>query len=80
MEKTGVFTEDEIQKVTRSILATTIHFVDGLMEQSATDEYVTQIVADADLAYLGGDAVNYWEEAKDLLREIKKQMICQERT
>jgi predicted metal-dependent HD superfamily phosphohydrolase len=73
MRKTGVFKEDEIQKARRLIVATTVFFKDGAMMQSASDEYSTQIIADADLAYLGKENPGvYWEKAANLLREIKR--------
>lgn len=72
MRKTQVFTEDDIGKVRKMILATTVYFKDGVMKQSATDDYLTQIVADADLAHLGRESEIYWDRAESLLKEMKK--------
>ncbi|OGE09674.1 hypothetical protein A2470_00885 [Candidatus Curtissbacteria bacterium RIFOXYC2_FULL_41_11] len=71
MRKTGAFTEEDIQKVERMILATNVSFENGSLRQSATDEYPTQIIADADLAHLGKEPDIYWETARNLLKELK---------
>src|SRR3989344_1347059 len=71
MRKTGAFKEEDIQKVKRMILATNIFFENGSLRQSATDEYPTQIIADADLAHLGQESDIYWKKAKKLLKELK---------
>lgn len=70
MRKRG-FNEEDIQKVKRMILASTVYFVDGVSKQSATDEYLTKIISDADLASLGSETHIYWKSAKRLLQEIK---------
>jgi predicted metal-dependent HD superfamily phosphohydrolase len=72
MRKTQVFTEEDLTKVKTMILATIVYFKDGVMKQSATEDYLTQIIADADLAHLGREAGLYWERAESLLREMKK--------
>ncbi len=54
------------------ILATTVYFENGTIKQSATEDYLAQIMADADLAHLGRESSLYWERAESLLREIKK--------
>ena len=71
MRKTGSFKEEDIQKVKRMILATNVSFENGSLRQSATDEYPTQIIADADLAHLGQEPSIYWETAKNVLKELK---------
>ncbi len=72
MREIGLFGNEDIQKVRAMILATTVYFEAGIMRQSPTEEYLTQIVADADLSSLGQEQNIYWEEAKGLLKEIKK--------
>lgn len=71
MKNGGVFNEEDIVKVRRMIMATVVHFEQGL-KQSATDDYLTQIIADADLASLGQEPEVYWRKAESLLREFKK--------
>lgn len=71
MRKAGIFNGEDIQKVRRMILATTVHFEGAVMEQSATGEYLTQIVADADLSSLGQKPTFYWDRAERLLKEIR---------
>lgn len=69
MRKIGLKDED-VQKVKRMILATTVFFENGVMKQSATDDYLTQVLADADLSNLGQEPQFYWERAQNLLREV----------
>jgi len=71
MRKDGLFGEKDIQKVKRMILATTVHFKNGIMGQSATEEFLTQVIADADLSTLGQEASIYWSRAIGLLKEMK---------
>jgi len=77
MEETGAFEPLEIEAVERMILATTVHFEDGVMLQSATVEgddpevdYLCQIIADADLATLGDQWEIYFSRMKALEVEI----------
>ncbi|MFA5997661.1 MAG: HD domain-containing protein [Candidatus Paceibacterota bacterium] len=71
MKRTRVFSEEEISKVDATLLAT-IFFLDGaLVKQSVTDDYMTKIMADADLCALGQPTEYYWKTAQDLLHEIK---------
>lgn len=72
MREKSVYTEEDIEKVKKMILATATHVENGAMKQSATDDYLTQIMADADLAYLGGDSETYYQRAESLLKEIKR--------
>ena len=71
MRKTGSFKEEDIQKVTEMILATRIRFEDSIIRQFTTEEYLTQIIADADLSHLGQEPSIYWETAKNVLKELK---------
>lgn len=72
MKKAGIFSAAEIEKVKRMIMATTVYFAGGVLKQSASDEYLTQIIADADLSSLGQKPQIYWSRAYNLLREMKK--------
>jgi len=72
MKKAGLFGEEDIQRVKSMILATGVHFEGGVMEQSATQDYITQIITDADLSGLGQEPIAFWERAMRVLREIKK--------
>jgi hypothetical protein len=50
-----------------------VYFEDGIMKQSATDDYLTQILADADLAIVGDKSEVYWtKDLEPLHREMKK--------
>ncbi|MCK9344559.1 MAG: hypothetical protein M0P64_00350 [Candidatus Pacebacteria bacterium] len=71
MGKTGVFSNSDIEKVEKMELATTVSFEGGVMKQSATEEYLTQVIADADLSALGQPSEQYWATAQALLKEIK---------
>lgn len=72
MKKSQVYTKEDIAKVKKMILATTVYFKNGAKRQSATEDYLTQIIADADLASLGQESNLYWEKAESLLREMNK--------
>ncbi|SRR5258708_26028754 len=71
MRKTGLFEEGDILKVKMMILGTKVNFKGGVMKQSATEDYLTQIVADADLSSLGREPHIFWGKAIGLLKEIK---------
>jgi predicted metal-dependent HD superfamily phosphohydrolase len=71
MTETGSFTENEIHKVTTMILATTAHFENGTIIQAVTPgDYLSQILADADLSALGREPTVYWQKTLDLSKEI----------
>jgi predicted metal-dependent HD superfamily phosphohydrolase len=72
MRKAGIFSDIEIQKVMNMIMATQVHFENGKMRQSESDDYLTKILTDADLAHLGQEGEVYWSSVLALLREIKK--------
>lgn len=71
MKRIGLFGEEDIRKVKMMILATSVHFEGGVMEQSATQDYLTQIITDADLSGLGQEPIAFWERAMRLLKEMK---------
>jgi predicted metal-dependent HD superfamily phosphohydrolase len=71
MLKSGVFTDAEIKQVTAMILATAVQFENGSMKQSATGEYLTQLLADADLASVGQEPSVYWDRALRFLKETQ---------
>jgi len=75
MKNARLFGEEDIQKVRRMILATTVYFEDGIAKQSATKEYLTQIMADADLSGLGQETNAFWSGALGRLREIEQTDI-----
>ncbi|MDO8621520.1 MAG: hypothetical protein Q7R31_04560 [Candidatus Levybacteria bacterium] len=72
MKKAGLFGEGDIQRVKTMILGTKVNFKDGIMEQSPTEDYLAQIVADADLSVLGQESNVFWRRAMGLLKEMKK--------
>lgn len=71
MVKTNAFSLDDLEKVNQIILATIVSFENGVMKQSATEDYLTQIAADADLSSLGQPVEIYWDASQRLLMEMK---------
>jgi len=71
MREAGIFSEEDIVKVRDMILVTIVSFEGGVMRQSAVEEYLTRIIADADLSSLGKSFEQYWERALALLQEIQ---------
>lgn len=71
MSKTKVFSLEDIEKVKKMVLSTTVSFEGGVMKQSATDDYLEKLVADADLSSLGQPSEIYWKSAQALLKETK---------
>lgn len=66
------FREEDIIKVTAMIMATAVTLDTlGIMNQSARDDYCTQIIADADLSSLGAPPNQYQDRALCLLKELK---------
>lgn len=71
MEATHEFSIPDVEKV-KKMIAATIFFLDGaLVKQSVTEDYLTKIMADADLCALGQPTEYYWKTAQDFLHEIK---------
>ncbi len=71
MRNTGVFTPLDEVTVEEVILATQIHYEDGVMLQAATkDNLLAQIVADADLAALGRETEIFWDRSVGLYAEL----------
>lgn len=70
MEAAGVFSKQDIAKTRAMILATVVHFENGVLNQSANPgNMLTQILADADLSSLGREPAIYWDRAHRLLEE-----------
>lgn len=72
MEKTRVFTKEDVERVGRGIKATKVQVKNGVMVQEATDEYFTKIICDADWFKFGADFEIYWKRSLDYLKEVKK--------
>lgn len=72
MRKAGVFDGADIAKVVGMIRATKVHFDEaGIMKQAASpDDYLTKIIADADLHLLGSPTEEQHNGAIALLHEI----------
>jgi len=70
----NVFTEREINEVKKLILATRIYFDEKRVmgQRVVLDDYLTLIIADADLSTIGAPGELYWDRTLRLLREIKK--------
>jgi predicted metal-dependent HD superfamily phosphohydrolase len=71
-----VFTEEVINKVANMIEATKTHMIDGVFSQSASSDYLTQIIADSDLSALG--SVNYWDRAQKYYLETHGVKILEQ--
>lgn len=71
MREASIFSQEIIEKVKEMILATKVYFEDGVMRQSASEDFFTKIMADADLSALGDAPEIYWDRAVRLLKEIK---------
>lgn len=69
--KTSSFSPSDLEKIERMILSTIVSWNGEVMKQSETDDYLTKIIADADLSSLGQPPEIYWDAAQKLLREIK---------
>lgn len=72
MRESGIFSDEDIADMRAGINATKVKFENGTITQSATEDYNTQVVADADFASLGKESEAYWETAYSLLQEMKK--------
>jgi len=67
-----VFSAEEIEKVRSMILATRVFFdQEGVMRQMITDDYLSQMMADADLSTLGASAELCWDRAIRILKELR---------
>lgn len=75
MQKTDAFTEEDIEKVTAMIKATIVQSVKGSIVQSATENYLTKILADADLCSFGKPLEIFWDRSKKLLFENTKTVF-----
>ena len=69
MKGTGEFTEQEISKVAELIKATIVVSSKKGIVQSATNDYATQILADADLNAFGKPYEVYWDRSKKYYEE-----------
>jgi len=65
MNMVGIFAKEEIDRVQKVIAATKVESVaDYIIEQSADpDDYLTMLMADADLSSLGLPQDQYWDSA-----------------
>jgi predicted metal-dependent HD superfamily phosphohydrolase len=72
MFDSGAFTEHEIAKIEALIKATIVlSSTDGII-QSATNDYATQILADADLSNFGKPFKEFWDRSKKYQLEYSK--------
>lgn len=70
MKAAGIYSAEDIAKVKKMIRATEVYFVDGVLRQCVdTSDYLSKIMADADLASSGKSPAIYWDRALRLLRE-----------
>jgi predicted metal-dependent HD superfamily phosphohydrolase len=71
MVEAGIFTPVEIQKVRNAILKTETFLRNGRRIQLAceADDYLAQIVADADMANLGRESEFYWDRSVKYFHE-----------
>jgi predicted metal-dependent HD superfamily phosphohydrolase len=75
MKKAGVFSNDDITKVTEMIEATIVNFKKGMFTQSVDENYYTKIIADADMSALGKPLDIFWDRSKKLLRESDNRIF-----
>jgi predicted metal-dependent HD superfamily phosphohydrolase len=69
MQQAGVFSETDIAKVIAMIEATIVISAKEGIIQSATEEYITKIIADADLSNFGKPFEVFWDRSKKYLLE-----------
>lgn len=68
-----VFSDEEIGKVRSMILATRVFFdQEGVMKQMITEDYLSKVMADADLWTLGAPSEVFWDRTVRLLKEFKR--------
>lgn len=78
LNKLNEFSVNDIELVKSAILATKVNFDNsGNMTQSATNEYTTQLLADADLASLGKPTEFFVSRIKLYFEEINKKHASQ---
>lgn len=75
MTEAGVFSGEEISTVDKVIMGTVTFFVDDVMYQSAGEDYLSQLLADADLANLGKETEIYFESSERYMRELNGNQI-----
>ncbi len=68
MQQAG-YTVADIKRVKAMILATVVSFKDGTIYQSASEDVLTQIIADADLASFGRPFNTFWDRSLKLRAE-----------
>lgn len=73
MRKTRSYSAGDEQRVKQLIMATVVYFDDsGRMQKSATEDYLTRLIADADLAHLGGPTEVFISRVEAYFLEIHK--------
>jgi predicted metal-dependent HD superfamily phosphohydrolase len=70
MLETGLFNEIDVRTTQDAIKATQLKNEKGLITQSSGDSYLTKVVADADLATLGGNSEIYLISLFNLHEEL----------
>ncbi len=73
MRASGLFSDEDVSKVKIMISATKVYFENDNLKQSATEDYLTKIMADADLSALGNKTEIYWDRALRLFNELRKK-------
>lgn len=72
MAAAEVFSAEEIGKVRSMILVTRVFFdQEGIMKQMITDDYLSKVMADADLWTLGASTELFWDRTIRILKEFK---------
>ncbi len=69
MRQAGGFSAADEKIVTNAIMGTVVYFKNDVMKQSAGNDYLVQLVADADLATLGRPTPQYWRRANCFFEE-----------
>lgn len=69
MKQHTVFSSNDINIVKKLILATITNVDNGTIVQSATENYLEEIIADADLSAFGREFDIFWDRSKKLYNE-----------
>lgn len=70
MQSAGVFGPDERTRVRKIIMASEVTITEERVSQAVTLDYLTEIMADADLAHLGKPTGIYWPTVMSLFEEF----------
>lgn len=73
MRRKEIFTEDEITRVEELIKATRGEVDNDHLNQSATDDYLSKLICDSDLANFGKPFDVFWDRSLRVYKELEKR-------